>query len=197
MALLSLIISIIYFIVAVFIELFSPNYSGFVGPAPFIITAFIIILLGFPGIIIGHNANAKSKITPNNKNKIAKISLIISYLTICFVIIITILKIDNDRNKKNFVFKAYTQMQIESICTALLLYKLDCGAWPSESNSLNALLNNPSIARWSGPYLVTSTEFVDKWGNNIKYRFFEESPIVYSAGPDEKYDTDDDIKYEL
>ncbi len=161
------------------------------------ITAFIIILLGFPGIIIGHNAYAKSKILLINKNKIAKLSLIINYLAICLVIIIAALKINNDRKIKNKVFSSSTRSKIESICTALKLYKIDCGTFPSENNGLEALLINPSIAGWSGPYFVTFTEFVDAWEKNIKYRFVKKKPVVYSAGPDEKFNTKDDIMCKL
>jgi general secretion pathway protein G len=56
-----------------------------------------------------------------------------------------------------------------NIATALKLYELDNGAFPSSAEGLNALLNKPGSARnWNGPYLERKP--VDPWGKEYKYK---------------------------
>src|SRR4029079_19655214 len=46
------------------------------------------------------------------------------------------------------------KIQIESLASALDLYALDTGRYPSNSEGLEALMQRPGGARtWSGPYL--------------------------------------------
>jgi len=83
-----------------------------------------------------------------------------------------------------------------NIATALKLYELDNGSFPSTSEGLNALLNKPGESRnWNGPYLEKKP--VDPWGREYKY----ESPgghraqdyDLYSMGKDGQSGTADDI----
>lgn len=56
-----------------------------------------------------------------------------------------------------------------NIATALKLYELDNGAYPTTDEGLNALLNKPSSAsNWSGPYLEKKP--IDPWGREYKYK---------------------------
>jgi general secretion pathway protein G len=57
-----------------------------------------------------------------------------------------------------------------NIATALKLYELDNGAYPSDSDGgLNALLTKPATAgNWNGPYLEKKP--VDPWGREYKYK---------------------------
>jgi len=82
-----------------------------------------------------------------------------------------------------------------NIATALKLYELDTGSFPSTDEGLKALLEKPSSARnWQGPYLENVP--VDPWGNQYKYK----SPgthrtydyDLYSLGRDGT-ESDDDI----
>jgi len=55
-----------------------------------------------------------------------------------------------------------------NIATALKLYELDNGNFPSTSEGLSALLSKPSSARnWNGPYLERKP--LDPWGKEYVY----------------------------
>jgi len=56
-----------------------------------------------------------------------------------------------------------------NIATALKLYELDNGVFPSTGEGLNALLVKPGSARnWNGPYLEKKP--LDPWGREYKYQ---------------------------
>jgi len=56
-----------------------------------------------------------------------------------------------------------------NIATALKLYELDNGNFPSSDEGLNGLLTKPASApNWHGPYLEKKP--VDPWGREYKYR---------------------------
>ncbi len=77
------------------------------------------------------------------------------------------------------------QAQIEMLLTAMDAYRLDMGVYPSGSDGLEALVNNPGDDKWVGPYLAKGVP-LDPWGN--PYNF--ESPgqnseiDIYSYGLD-------------
>lgn len=86
-----------------------------------------------------------------------------------------------------------------NIATALKLYELDNGAFPSSDEGLDALLSAPSSAKnWKGPYLEKKP--IDPWGNQYKYR----SPgthrtydyDLYSLGRDGMESADDVVNWE-
>jgi len=82
-----------------------------------------------------------------------------------------------------------------NIATALRLYELDSGSFPTTEEGLDALLAAPSSAKnWKGPYIEKSP--VDPWGNPYHYK----SPgthrtdyDLYSAGKDASEGTEDDV----
>ena len=56
-----------------------------------------------------------------------------------------------------------------NIATALKLYELDNGNFPSGADGLNALLNKPAAAgNWNGPYIEKKP--IDPWGREYKYK---------------------------
>jgi len=62
------------------------------------------------------------------------------------------------------------KMQIESFSSALDLFYLDTGRYPTSSEGLDALAQRPSnVAVWNGPYLKTRVPN-DPWGNAYQYR---------------------------
>ena len=80
------------------------------------------------------------------------------------------------------------------LAMALDLYEVDVGRYPS---SLKDLIENPANApRWKGPYLKKKKP-LDPWGNLYGYRFPGQwnrgSYDLYSAGPDGKEGTTDDV----
>jgi general secretion pathway protein G len=87
---------------------------------------------------------------------------------------------------------AAARASIEAIGTAIRLYELDNGDYPS---SLQALLNNPGGAQnWRGPYLEKAT-LNDPWGNAFVYASpGSRNPHSYdlkSMGPDGTESADD------
>ena len=62
------------------------------------------------------------------------------------------------------------KIQIESLASALDLYFLDTGQFPSNAEGLNALVQRPGSAGWNGPYLRGTTVPNDPWGRPYIYR---------------------------
>jgi len=61
------------------------------------------------------------------------------------------------------------KLQLRNIESALDLYRLDNGKYPT---ALEALVTQPPGAeRWKGPYLKKATGLADPWGEAFKYRF--------------------------
>lgn len=61
------------------------------------------------------------------------------------------------------------KIQIESLSSALDLYKLENGSYPEQ---LTALVEKPAdAARWNGPYLKKKTIPKDPWGREYQYRY--------------------------
>ena len=83
-----------------------------------------------------------------------------------------------------------------NIATALKLYELDNGNFPSTSDGLSALLTKPSSAKnWNGPYLEKKP--VDPWGKEYEYKSPGEHRKtdydLYSLGKD-GVESADDVK---
>jgi general secretion pathway protein G len=64
-----------------------------------------------------------------------------------------------------------TRLQIESFASALDLFYLDAGRYPTSSEGLAALAQRPDSAGiWNGPYLKTGIVPTDPWGHAYLYR---------------------------
>ena len=86
-----------------------------------------------------------------------------------------------------------------NIATALKLYELDNGVFPTTDEGLQALLTAPSSARnWKGPYLEKKP--VDPWGKTYQYRspgtHRTQDYDLYSLGRDGVESADDVINWE-
>jgi general secretion pathway protein G len=77
--------------------------------------------------------------------------------------------------------------QINSFQTALGVYKLDTGKFPSSQEGLAALRTQPSgVERWDGPYLPQDIP-MDPWGRAYIYHYPGEhgdEPDIQSLGAD-------------
>jgi general secretion pathway protein G len=63
-----------------------------------------------------------------------------------------------------------TQAQLKNIGSALELYYLDSGKYPSSDAGLNALVAAPNDGTvWNGPYLKSDAALKDAWGNKFAY----------------------------
>lgn len=83
-----------------------------------------------------------------------------------------------------------------NIPTALKLYELDNGRYPSTEQGLNALIEKPSIPpfceNWHGPYIERKA-LLDPWGREYIYKYPGEHGKeydLYSLGRDEENDED-------
>jgi general secretion pathway protein G len=59
--------------------------------------------------------------------------------------------------------------QIELLGQALDQFRLDTGRYPTTSEGLNALMVNPGIDNWEGPYLKKAVPN-DPWGKPYNYQ---------------------------
>lgn len=63
------------------------------------------------------------------------------------------------------------KIQIQSFGSALDLFNLDTGRYPSTAEGLTALVQSPgTIPAWNGPYLKGSVLPNDPWGKAYVYR---------------------------
>jgi general secretion pathway protein G len=63
------------------------------------------------------------------------------------------------------------KLQIESFASALDLFYLDVGRYPSVSEGLTALAERPGdTSVWNGPYLKNASVPADPWGHTYIYR---------------------------
>jgi general secretion pathway protein G len=63
------------------------------------------------------------------------------------------------------------KIQIESLASAIELFYLDTGQYPSSSQGLNSLLVRPgNTTGWNGPYLKGNGMPADPWGKPFVYR---------------------------
>jgi general secretion pathway protein G len=63
------------------------------------------------------------------------------------------------------------KIQMQSFSSALDLFNLDAGRYPSTSEGLDALVHRtPGVAAWNGPYLKGGAVPKDPWNNAYIYR---------------------------
>lgn len=78
-------------------------------------------------------------------------------------------------------------LQIDQIRSALQLFYIDLGRYPSTSEGLGVLVQAPSAATgWQGPYFETAEGLKDPWGRDYLYEepVGTETPAVRSLGAD-------------
>ncbi|MCI4677153.1 type II secretion system major pseudopilin GspG [Rhodoblastus acidophilus] len=83
------------------------------------------------------------------------------------------------------------QIQMENIASALDLFYLDAGRYPTTEEGLAALVRAPADASaWNGPYIKSATAPKDPWGHDFVYRApGRTGPYeIDSLGPDGKGD---------
>jgi general secretion pathway protein G len=69
------------------------------------------------------------------------------------------------------------KIQIESFSSAIDLYYLDMGRYPTSGDGLAALVERPGNAQeWNGPYLKGGVVPNDPWGHSYVYR----SPVEHA-----------------
>src|SRR5258708_16411387 len=91
-----------------------------------------------------------------------------------------------------------TMFRLRTIQTTLDAFEVDCGRYPTASEGLPALINNPGVPGWTGPYILIGTNTIaevlsDEWGTPFRYVLSEGKAIATSAGSDRTFDTGDDL----
>jgi general secretion pathway protein G len=85
-------------------------------------------------------------------------------------------------------------MDIQSLGTALSMYEIQMGAYPSSDQGLRALTEDTGEPGWTRQ--LSRKSFDDPWGNEYIYSYpgtHDNEYDLYSAGPDGQEGTDDDI----
>jgi len=98
--------------------------------------------------------------------------------------------------------RAVAKADIEALlATALKLYELDNGNFPTTSQGLEALMKMPSMSpvptNWNGPYIEKSP--IDPWGSRYEYASPGDHRLdydLYSKGKDANSDEDDVVNWE-
>jgi general secretion pathway protein G len=86
---------------------------------------------------------------------------------------------------------AITQSGLASLESATMLFKLDCGRYPTDQEGLAALITSPAKLerKWKGPYLDHAVPH-DEWGRDFIYKNTSQkgvpSYIIESYGSDGK-----------
>lgn len=63
------------------------------------------------------------------------------------------------------------RLQINGLASALDLYRVDVGRYPTQEESLQALVvRPPGVETWNGPYVKKQSSLVDPWGAPYVYR---------------------------
>ncbi len=79
------------------------------------------------------------------------------------------------------------KIEIKSLSTALDLFLIDVGRYPTQQEGLEALVANPgALPSWHGPYLKTGSVPLDPWGHPYQYRFPGQNGDydLYTLSPD-------------
>jgi len=80
------------------------------------------------------------------------------------------------------------QMQLESVASAVELFRSDVSRYPTQGEGLNALVGDPGDDGWTGPYLKNAKVLQDPWGRLVEYKVDTDgrSFTVTSLGRDGK-----------
>ncbi|MGF1456024.1 MAG: type II secretion system major pseudopilin GspG [Alphaproteobacteria bacterium] len=79
-------------------------------------------------------------------------------------------------------------VQIENIKTALDMFLIDVGRYPTRDEGLDALVNPAgSMTGWAGPYLTDGVVPADPWGKAFRYAPAPDGNgvLVYTLGADD------------
>ncbi len=79
------------------------------------------------------------------------------------------------------------QMQIRNLSSAVDLYYLSTGVYPTAEQGLNALVDAPAgQPGWSGPYIQNRSALTDPWGHAYVYAKTPTGYVITSLGRDGK-----------
>lgn len=81
------------------------------------------------------------------------------------------------------------QLQLESVAAAVEMFHSDVGRYPTQSEGLKVLFDEPAdVEGWTGPYVKSAGALKDPWAGDILYRAGDDDNTfeVVSLGSDRK-----------
>lgn len=100
------------------------------------------------------------------------------------------------RQQRETAFKRAARSQIGIFENAIDLYELDMRSYPSTSQGLQALIEQPgddSTGSWNGPYLKSTQIPLDPWQQPYQYESTGQQYRIWSFGSDQQDATADDV----
>lgn len=111
-------------------------------------------------------------------------------LTILFLLFLGVVSTRFGSPHRPYVAK--TLADINALSVAMNNYEVDCNVLPTAIQGLKALLINPGVAGWRGPYLNRPI-LTDAWGTPYRYTTTTNGFEIRSAGPDKTFGNADDL----
>ncbi len=125
------------------------------------------------------------------------LEILLVVVIIGFLVSVAVVRLSGQSQKAKLVT---TQHQIDSYKTALGVYELDNGVFPTTEQGLQALITQPSgvtLPNWKGPYLDPPIIRPDPWGHPYVYKYpgtkIPNGYDIFSPGPNGIEGDDDDI----
>ena len=118
-----------------------------------------------------------------------EIMIVIALIATLMGIIVSNLNTQQDNAKDD-----QTRIQFGNISTGLQQYRLRHNRYPTTTQGLEALIKNPGISGWRGPYIEAS-KLKDAFGNDIDYELNGTNYKLTSPGRDGQLGTKYDIIY--
>ena len=133
----------------------------------------------------------------NSQSGFTLLEIMLVVVIIGMLITVAVVKLSGQSEKAR---KVATLHQIDAYKTALGLYDLDNGVFPTQEQGLQALIVQPSgatLPNWKGPYLDPPVIRKDQWGRDYIYRYpgqkIPNGYDLFSVGPNGQEGDDDDI----
>lgn len=60
-------------------------------------------------------------------------------------------------------------LQLDTTAASLIMFREDVGRLPTQSEGLKALITDPGLAGWTGPYAKSDKAINDPWGRPLVY----------------------------
>ncbi len=77
-------------------------------------------------------------------------------------------------------------LQLDTTAASLAMFKDDTGRLPTQTEGLKALVTDPGVEGWLGPYLKSDKALNDPWNHPIIYTPSGDSAVVTMLGADGK-----------
>lgn len=142
----------------------------------------------------------RTKMKARTATKRGGFTLMEILIVLAILAVIASIAVPNLINSQRNANKKAALMAVKAVEDAVGVYATDhAGEFPAGAQGLDVLLNNTANdASWKGPYLRGGKLPADPWGSPIQYNYpgthmTDNSPDIWSMGPDKQSGTNDDI----